>query len=161
NRAPRRQQRLLQDVLGVLNRAEHPVAVHLQFGPVRLGERPERLAVTCPRLLERLVDHVRILAEPGPHDDIDTEPAGNWSRPFLPCAGVPITMTESFMSRTTAAQRWALALSSLASFIVILDLLVVSTALSTIQRSLRGSLSDLEWTINAYTLSFAVLLLPA
>jgi EmrB/QacA subfamily drug resistance transporter len=44
---------------------------------------------------------------------------------------------------------------------VVLDLLVVSTALSTIQRDLHASLEQLEWTINAYTLSFAVLLMTA
>jgi EmrB/QacA subfamily drug resistance transporter len=59
----------------------------------------------------------------------------------------------------TAAQRWVLALSSLASFIVVLDMLVVATALSAIQRDLGASLEDLEWTVNAYTLSFAVLLM--
>ena len=44
---------------------------------------------------------------------------------------------------------------------VVLDLLVVSTALSTIQRDLGASLEQLEWTVNAYTLSFAVLLMTA
>jgi EmrB/QacA subfamily drug resistance transporter len=61
----------------------------------------------------------------------------------------------------TPAQRWALALSSLASFIVILDMLVVATALTTIRHNLGASLGDLEWTVNAYTLSFAVLLMSA
>jgi len=60
----------------------------------------------------------------------------------------------------TAAQRWVLALASVASFLVILDALVVATALTTIQRHLGASLAGLEWTINAYALSFAVLLLP-
>ncbi len=41
--APGRQERLLQHVLGVGQRAEHPVAVHLQFAPVRVGELAE-----CP-----------------------------------------------------------------------------------------------------------------
>jgi len=63
--------------------------------------------------------------------------------------------------KTTPAQRWALALSALASFMVVLDSLVVSTALTTIRTDLHGSLSDLEWTVNAYTLTFAVLLMPA
>jgi MFS family permease len=57
------------------------------------------------------------------------------------------------------AQRWVLALSSLASFMVVLDMLVVATALTAIQRDLGASLEDLEWTVNAYTLSFAVLLM--
>ena len=44
---------------------------------------------------------------------------------------------------------------------VVLDLLVVSTALSTIRRDLGASVEELEWTVNAYTLSFAVLLMTA
>jgi MFS family permease len=47
---------------------------------------------------------------------------------------------------------------ALASFLVSLDALVVTTALPTIRRDLGASLSELEWTVNAYTLSFAVLL---
>jgi EmrB/QacA subfamily drug resistance transporter len=68
--------------------------------------------------------------------------------------GVCIAMTNS-----TATQRWVLGLSALASFMVVLDMLVVATALSTIRRDLGASLADLEWTVNAYTLSFAVLLM--
>jgi len=42
---------------------------------------------------------------------------------------------------------------------VALDQLVVATALSTIRRDLHASLATLEWTVNAYSLSFAVLLI--
>ena len=63
--------------------------------------------------------------------------------------------------RVRPEQGWALGLASAASFMVVLDLLVVATALSTIRRDLGASLGQLEWTINAYTLSFAVLLLTA
>lgn len=59
------------------------------------------------------------------------------------------------------SQRWALALASVASFMVVLDMLVVSTALNTIRRDLGASIADLEWTVNAYTLAFAVLLMTA
>jgi EmrB/QacA subfamily drug resistance transporter len=62
---------------------------------------------------------------------------------------------------TTSEQRWALGLASLASFIVILDVMVVATALTAIRRNLGASLADLEWTVSAYTLSFAVLLMTA
>jgi EmrB/QacA subfamily drug resistance transporter len=62
---------------------------------------------------------------------------------------------------TTAEQRWVLGLASLASFIVILDVMVVATALTTLRHHLGASLADLEWTVNAYTLSFAVLLMTA
>jgi EmrB/QacA subfamily drug resistance transporter len=56
---------------------------------------------------------------------------------------------------------WVLALTSIASFMVALDTLVVSTALSTIRVHLHASVAQLEWTVNAYNLSFAVLLLTA
>src|SRR5947208_9304650 len=54
---------------------------------------------------------------------------------------------------------WTLALTSVALFMVSLDNLVVTTALPVIKRDLGASLSGLEWTVNAYTLTFAVLLL--
>lgn len=58
-----------------------------------------------------------------------------------------------------AAQRWVLAVTAFASLMVALDALVVSTALSTIRVHLHASVQQLEWTVNAYTLSFAVLLM--
>jgi EmrB/QacA subfamily drug resistance transporter len=57
--------------------------------------------------------------------------------------------------------RWVLVLSSVASLMVALDALVVSTALGVIRNSLHASIDELEWTVNAYGLSFAVLLVPA
>ena len=60
--APGGQQRLLDEVLGVLHRAEDPVAVHLQLAPVRLGEGAEGLLVARPGALERRVAHRSILA---------------------------------------------------------------------------------------------------
>jgi MFS family permease len=60
-----------------------------------------------------------------------------------------------------STQRWVLALASLASFMVALDTLVMSTALTSIQQSLGASLDELGWTVNAYNLSFAVLLTVA
>jgi len=56
-------------------------------------------------------------------------------------------------------QRWVLALTSIASFMVALDLLVVSTALTSIRTDLGASIEQVQWTITAYGLSFAVLLL--
>src|SRR3954447_16504869 len=54
---------------------------------------------------------------------------------------------------------WTFAIVSVALFMVVLDNLVVTTALPSIRRDLGGGLEDLEWTVNAYTLSYAVLLL--
>jgi EmrB/QacA subfamily drug resistance transporter len=54
---------------------------------------------------------------------------------------------------------WTFALTSAALFMVTLDNLVVTTALPVIRTDLHAGLSGLEWTVNAYTLTFAVLLL--
>jgi EmrB/QacA subfamily drug resistance transporter len=54
---------------------------------------------------------------------------------------------------------WTFAITSLALFMVTLDNLVVTTALPVIRTDLHSGLSGLEWTVNAYTLTFAVLLM--
>jgi len=54
---------------------------------------------------------------------------------------------------------WTLAVSSLAIFMVSLDNLVVTNALTSIREDLGASLEALEWTVNGYTLAFAVFLL--
>jgi EmrB/QacA subfamily drug resistance transporter len=64
------------------------------------------------------------------------------------------------MSRR-ATTRWVLALTGVGSLMAALDTLVVSTALSTIRLHLHASVGQLEWTVNAYNLSFAVLLITA
>src|SRR3954470_6116350 len=61
--------------------------------------------------------------------------------------------------RTTTA--WVVALTAVGSLMAALDTLVVSTSLSTIRLDLGASIEDLEWTVNAYNLSFAVLLITA
>ncbi|MEC4019012.1 DHA2 family efflux MFS transporter permease subunit [Streptomyces sp. H27-D2] len=54
---------------------------------------------------------------------------------------------------------WALIITSGAGFMAALDNLVVTTALPSIREDLGGAIEDLEWTVNAYTLTFAVLLM--
>src|SRR5919206_598845 len=54
---------------------------------------------------------------------------------------------------------WALAITSTAVFMVTLDNLVVTTAIPVLREDLHAGLSGLQWTVNAYTLTFAVLLL--
>src|ERR671933_1091876 len=54
---------------------------------------------------------------------------------------------------------WTFAIVSIALFMVVLDNLVVTTALPSIRADLGATIQSLEWTVNAYTLSFAVLLL--
>jgi EmrB/QacA subfamily drug resistance transporter len=62
-------------------------------------------------------------------------------------------------NRNKSTTYWTLAITSLALFMVSLDNLVVTTALPVIRRDLHATISQLEWTVNAYTLTFAVLLL--
>src|SRR6187200_588118 len=54
---------------------------------------------------------------------------------------------------------WTFVITSIALFMVVLDNLVVTMALPSIRLDLGASIESLEWTVNAYTLSFAVLLL--
>src|SRR5713226_486127 len=54
---------------------------------------------------------------------------------------------------------WTFAITSAALFMASLDNLVVTTALPSIRAHLHASLEGLQWTVNAYTLTFAVLLL--
>src|SRR5919202_6341474 len=54
---------------------------------------------------------------------------------------------------------WTFAISSIGVFMVTLDNLVVTTAIPVIRKDLHASIENLEWTVNAYTLTFAVLLL--
>src|SRR2546422_9322093 len=56
---------------------------------------------------------------------------------------------------TTSSRPWTLALTSVAFFMVVLDSLVVITALPAIRREFGASLAALQWTVNAFTLAFA------
>ena len=63
-------------------------------------------------------------------------------------------------SPTTIARRgWTLAIVSLGLFMMVLDNLVVNVALPSIRMDLGASIQTLEWTVNAYVLAYAVLLL--
>ena len=65
------------------------------------------------------------------------------------------------MTANSPASRpgWTLAIVSIALFMTALDNLVVGVALPSIRVDLGGSIESLEWTVNAYTLTFAVLLI--
>jgi len=63
------------------------------------------------------------------------------------------------ISRSDAA--WALALTTVAFFMGALDNLVVITALPAIHKEIGGSLTTLEWTVNAYTLAVAATIITA
>ena len=60
---------------------------------------------------------------------------------------------------TRSRPGWTFAIVSIALFMVVLDNLVVTNALPSIRAELGATIQSLEWTVNAYTLSYAVLLL--
>jgi EmrB/QacA subfamily drug resistance transporter len=70
-------------------------------------------------------------------------------------------MPEAGRGHVTTASRagWTLAVAGTALFMTALDQLVVGVALHSIRIDLGGSIEGLEWTVNAYTLAFAVLLI--
>ena len=63
--------------------------------------------------------------------------------------------------RNAQKRTWVVALTGVGSLMAALDTLVVASALTTIRRDLGASVAQLEWTVNAYNLSFAVLLMTA
>lgn len=70
-------------------------------------------------------------------------------------------MTAQRNSQTTDNRRriWTLVIVSIGLFMMVLDNLVVNVALPSIHRDLGASIQTLEWTVNAYVLAYAVLLL--
>jgi hypothetical protein len=64
-------------------------------------------------------------------------------------------------AKARALTRWVVILTGIGSLMAALDTLAVSTALSKIRLDLGASVEQLEWTVNAYNLSFAVLLITA
>jgi EmrB/QacA subfamily drug resistance transporter len=70
-------------------------------------------------------------------------------------------MPNSTTSVRHPRRGWTLALTSVAFFMTALDVLVVTVALPSIQRDLHSGVSTLEWTVNAYNLTFAAGIIPA
>jgi EmrB/QacA subfamily drug resistance transporter len=73
----------------------------------------------------------------------------------------PPTTTIAAAGARRRTRTWVLVLAAAASCMAALDTLVVTTALTTIRDHLNASVATLEWTVNAYNLSFAVLLMTA
>ena len=63
------------------------------------------------------------------------------------------------MTSARSTSIWTFAITAIALFMVSLDNLVVTMALPVIKHDLGASLADLKWMVNAYTLTFAVLLI--
>jgi EmrB/QacA subfamily drug resistance transporter len=79
-----------------------------------------------------------------------SRPMARTTRPASPTSR-PLT--------TSRTSRWTLLIVSVGLFMTVLDNLVVNVALPSIHRELGSSIQALEWTVNAYVLSYAVFLL--
>jgi len=64
-------------------------------------------------------------------------------------------------ARPRARRGWVLGLTSAAYFMVVLDALVVITALPQMQRDLHVGLPALQWTVNSYGIAFAAGIITA
>ncbi|MGH3304835.1 MAG: hypothetical protein ACRDOK_24840 [Streptosporangiaceae bacterium] len=73
-------------------------------------------------------------------------------------ASVPTTPAEHRQAPAWAPG-WSLAAALLGFFVVTLDAVIVNVALPDIRTDLHGSMSDLHWVVDGYTLMFAALLL--
>ncbi len=71
------------------------------------------------------------------------------------------TAEANLRVHTRPHEVWTLVIAGMGLFMAALDTLVVTTALPVIRVDLKASLGDLEWTVNAYNLAFACLLLTA
>jgi EmrB/QacA subfamily drug resistance transporter len=69
--------------------------------------------------------------------------------------------TTSGLDRGGARKWWTLAVVSVATFMLLLDITVVNTALPAIEEDLDATFTDLQWVIDAYALSLAALVLTA
>src|SRR5215204_6161974 len=146
-------------------------------GDVALGRRPRPARPCRPqRVGERSPLAAGYPAPPGsrgsrPRRRGPRRRAGRVRRPALrrraqrPARGTPphrrkdlLPMTERLRLSEHNRRWWTLGAMSFALFMVMLDNTAVNVALPSIQKDFGASLSALEWTINAYTLTFAVLL---
>ncbi|MGH3499472.1 MAG: MFS transporter, partial [Nocardioidaceae bacterium] len=77
------------------------------------------------------------------------------------CTGGTGTPSPSGAAAARAHRGWLLTVMCVGMFLVLLDVTVVNVALPTISGDLGSSLSGLQWVVDAYSVVFAALLLPA
>lgn len=68
-------------------------------------------------------------------------------------------MTKNPVNRQNGKRGWVLAITSLAAFFIMLNVTIVNIAVPSIMHHFETNLSAMEWVINAYVLTFAVLLI--
>src|SRR5213082_2655401 len=81
------------------------------------------------------------------------------NRPTEPATAKGVAMTDA--PATNRGLGWVMGLTSTAYFMVVLDALVVITALPRMQHDLHVGVSTLQWTVNAYGIAFAAGIITA
>jgi len=79
--------------------------------------------------------------------------------PFRPTVRQLPAPTRPAAARARGSFAWTFAITAVALFMFALDRLIVANALPVIDRDLGAGVTALEWTLNAFTLTFSVLLL--
>ena len=130
-------------------------AGHAFFADYRPSYRPGPAAELWARVVPFLARHLQdALSALGAH------PAGAAERRSYSALRQP---RERRAARRTTVERkwWTLIAVSVAIFMLLLDITVVNVALPDIQRSLHSSFQDLQWVVDAYSLTLAAFLLTA
>ena len=107
--------------------------------------------------LKRQVEHEQLRAAAA--DAPPLEDGRRVATDGFPALAGSLVVTPTTGGSTMKTRTWVVVLTALGSLMAALDTLVVATALSTIRLDLHASVEQLEWTVNAYNLSFAVLLM--
>ena len=109
--APRAQQRVLERVLGILERAEHPVAVGVKLAAVGLDQAAERVLVALARSFEQLTLSGLRGGRGGAHAPVRLDPERGLGRPyrqatFTHWAGLPLRLALLPPPSATPATAW-------------------------------------------------------
>jgi EmrB/QacA subfamily drug resistance transporter len=134
--------------------------VDLQLAPVGTGELAKRVLVALSRPHQKLAHH-GILASSAPFAAItpnDVERGGKESADPFP-VGIASQRNDMEAPQEPPHKAWTLVLASLGLFMTALDNLVVATALPVLRADLHAGLPALEWSVNAFILAFACLLM--
>ena len=143
---------------GIVERAEDPADRRVKrVRTTKDGDRlVERLIATRIESFEQMLEGFSVTERRKLGDALDEILARPEVARYLPAEGAPMTRLRAITEENR--KWWTLGSMCFALFMIMLDNTVVNVALPSIQSDLDASLSALEWTVNVYTLTFAVLL---
>ena len=143
---------------GIVERTEDPLDRRVKrVRTTKQGDRlVERLIATRIKSFEQTARRLLRDRAAQARRRAGRDPGAARGRPLLPEGDAPMSRLHAITEENR--KWWTLGSMCFALFMIMLDNTVVNVALPSIQSDLDASLSALEWTINVYTLTFAVLL---